>query len=155
MAGKIQDIDRGWNAIKTNLKKGNGSFTKVGVQQGATHRNNKLGGTSDLVVIVAANEFGTRKIPSRPALRQAFDVNKKEMTSVTEMLYGRVLDRKISIKTGLGLLGEWMSDKMKLQITKLRKPPNAPATVERKGSSNPLIDTGQYRASISHVEVIK
>jgi len=150
----VKDIDHGWINIKQRLKDADKSFTKVGVQQGAVSKGKK--GISDLVQIAAANEFGTKNghIPSRPALRQAFDMHQQEITRVTARLYGKVLDRTISARTGLSLLGEFMASKMKRQITLLRSPANAPSTIKAKGSSNPLIDTGQYRASITHVEVM-
>ncbi|NJR73244.1 MAG: hypothetical protein HC773_05230 [Scytonema sp. CRU_2_7] len=152
MAGKVTLIDRGWNSIRSNLRHANGSHTKVGIQQGST--SSKDGKVSDLVMIAAANEFGTSTIPSRPALRQAFDNNRSQLSSVTQQAYDKMITGMMDSKAALGLIGEWMSDRMKRQITALRTPPNAPATIARKKSSNPLIDTGQYRNSISHVEVM-
>lgn len=35
-------------------------------------------------------------------------------------------------------------------ITDLRDPPNAPYTIEKKGSDNPLIDTGSMRSSVTY-----
>jgi hypothetical protein len=36
------------------------------------------------------------------------------------------------------------------EITVLRHPPNAPATIRAKGSSKPLIDTGEMRQSVTY-----
>lgn len=36
-------------------------------------------------------------------------------------------------------------------ITDLDTPPNAPATIAKKGSSNPLIDTGHMRTAVTYV----
>lgn len=153
MSTKIKDIDRGWSDIKKTLRKSDGSFTKVGVQQGTKHKGED--GISDLVIIAAVNEFGTFRIPSRPALRQAIDGNEAKINSFTAELYGKMLDGKISERRALGLLGEYVTNLMKESITRLSEPPNAQSTKDKKGSSNPLIDTGQYRNSITHVEVIK
>ncbi|MFN3506212.1 MAG: hypothetical protein ACK4ZU_01965 [Allorhizobium sp.] len=35
------------------------------------------------------------------------------------------------------------------EITSLQSPPNAPSTIAQKGSSNPLIETGELRASVA------
>lgn len=35
-------------------------------------------------------------------------------------------------------------------MTDLQEPPNSPYTIEQKGSSNPLIDTGALRASVTY-----
>ena len=34
------------------------------------------------------------------------------------------------------------------EITNLKEPPNSPATIAKKGSSNPLIDSGDMRKSV-------
>jgi len=35
-------------------------------------------------------------------------------------------------------------------MTNLKSPANAPSTIKRKGSANPLIDTGQQRQSVTY-----
>lgn len=39
---------------------------------------------------------------------------------------------------------------VKQYMTELKTPPNAASTIRKKGSSNPLIDTGAMRASVTH-----
>ena len=34
------------------------------------------------------------------------------------------------------------------EITNIKEPPNSPYTIEKKGSSNPLIDTGLMRSKV-------
>lgn len=152
----IRDIDRGWRNFKLELGNIDKSFTKVGVQQGTIHKS-KAGevGLSDMVVIAAANEFGTRTIPSRPFMRRAFQRNLTKLNDLIGSTYGSVITGRLSTRRGLAIIGEFMTSEIKREITILRRPPNAPATIARKGSSNPLIDTGQLRASIAHVEVIR
>lgn len=41
--------------------------------------------------------------------------------------------------------------KIKEAIIDLSDPPNAPSTIEAKGSSNPLIDTGHMKDSVTYV----
>ena len=150
----VKDIDRGWNRIKRQLKIADGSFTKIGVQQGEV-RKNAEGGTSNMVVIAAVQEFGTEHIPARPAQRQAFDKNRRSILAFKDKMLNAVLDNKFSTKLALGLLGEFATAKVKSQITKLRTPPLKNPSIKRGGSgANPLVDTGQYRASITHVENI-
>ena len=40
---------------------------------------------------------------------------------------------------------------IKDKINRLGSPPNAPSTVRRKGSDNPLVDTGTMRESLRYV----
>ncbi len=158
---KIKEIDKGWKDIKSLAKRADRSYTKVGVQQGTTHKNTDPGSKSeqlsDLVMIAAVNEFGTKdgKIPSRPALRLAVENNSKKIAKLSATVYSKTLDKSITLEQALSILGEFVTDAMKKSITDLKTPPNSPRTIAAKGSSNPLIDTGQYRNSISHIEVIK
>lgn len=40
--------------------------------------------------------------------------------------------------------------KVKVYMTELKSPPNAASTVRKKGSNNPLIDSGALRQSVTH-----
>jgi hypothetical protein len=151
---KFEDRDRGWRRIRRQLKLIDNSYTKVGVQQGELHKSAD-GELSDLVVIAAVNELGTRRIPSRPFMRNAVDGNQVQLYRTQLEMYSDVVQGKKTVRTALSAIGEFMTAKVKREIKTLRTPPNAPATVKRKGSDNPLIDQGQLIQSITHVEVVK
>lgn len=90
-------------------------------------------------------EFGTTKIPMRPFLRNAIAKNMRKWgDSVKTALIGTNDSEK-----ALKMLGEIMRGDIVLSLTNLNTPPNAPSTIKQKGSSNPLIDTGLLRSSIS------
>ena len=55
----------------------------------------------------------------------------------------------------LKLIGLEQEAETKKTLTDLRTPPNAPSTIKAKGSSNPLIDTGELRSKISSTVVPK
>jgi len=161
----VRERDRGWNKIQKELKKLNGGDTKIGVQQGEKHkaassnkadfwskRTSPRSAISDLVTIAAANEFGTKNIPARSFMRSTFDKSLKQTEAFKGRLYDRVLAGQLNAGRALGILGEFYTAKVKATITKLRTPPNAASTIKRKKSTNPLIDTGQLRAGITHVE---
>ena len=83
---------------------------------------------------------------SRGAKASAAEVQrllKREMDARTLEIDERLLER-------VGLL---TAARIQQEITDLRQPPNSPATIAAKGSSNPLIDTGKLRQSVSY-EVI-
>lgn len=154
----VKDIDLGWKRIKEELALAKNSFTKIGVQVNTKHEPSDKGSrpkkTVDMVVIAASNEFGTKTIPARPSLRTAFDENKHEINALIKDEYSKILKGESTVKKSLALVGEFMEAKIKKKITEIRTPPNAVSTIKRKKSSNPLIDTGQFRASIRHVEEI-
>lgn len=150
----FKEIDHGWDRIKNDLRLLNDSHTKVGVQQGETHKGED-GELSDMVIIAAANEFGTRRIPPRPFMKNAFDGNQQQIRMLTTKMYSDVVRNMKSVKDALGTIGEFFTAKVKTEIRNLKVPPNAPSTIRRKKSSNPLIDTAQMVQTISHVEVIR
>jgi len=167
---KILDIDLGWNQIKDDLKSLDNSYTKVGVHQGQIHKSED-GELSDMVIIAAANELGTKPrvvggssrsggqilaggIPSRPFMRNAFDGNKESIKMAQSKLYNDVITGVRPVRNALSTLGEFLTAKVKLSIKQLKVPPNAPSTIAKKKSSNPLIDQGQLIQSITHTEFI-
>ncbi len=46
-------------------------------------------------------------------------------------------------------MGAFAAGGVQTYMTELKTPPNSAYTIEQKGSSNPLIDTGALRASIT------
>lgn len=112
---------------------------KVGIFESA-----KYDGTP-VAQVAFWQEFGTAKIPMRPFLRNAIAKNTRKWgDSVKTALIGTNDSEK-----ALKMLGEIMRGDIVLSLTNLNTPPNAPSTIKQKGSSNPLIDTGLLRSSIS------
>jgi hypothetical protein len=50
----------------------------------------------------------------------------------------------------LSKLGIMAQGDIQGEITSLSTPPNAPSTIRRKGSSNPLIDSGEMRGAVTY-----
>ena len=98
--------------------------------------------------VAAWNEFGDiPNIPERPFFRQAIQGAKAEITPI---LVENVDPRTMSVdRRTAGLVGQAMQGRIQRSITTLRRPGNAPSTIEAKGSSNPLIDTGFMRQSVN------
>lgn len=136
---RVIDRDRGFTALIQLLKTADKAAVKVGIL-----------GDEELATIAAANEFGTARIPSRPAFRRAIDGGKQEIGRAAERLLGRVVDRRLPVVQALGQLGLLGVRRVQREITTLREPPNAASTIAAKGSSNPLIDTGRLRRAVTH-----
>lgn len=88
------------------------------------------------------------KIPERSFLRTGHDENVDRIIKQTERAIGQVLAGKMTVDDMLDLYGEQMATAIKTYMRDLSTPPNHPYTVEQKGSSNPLIDTGALVESI-------
>lgn len=89
------------------------------------------------------------RIPERSFLRTGHDANADRILKQTERALGQVIAGKMSIDDMLDLYGEQMATAIKTFARDLRTPPNHPYTIDKKGSSNPLVDTGQMIESIT------
>lgn len=89
-------------------------------------------------------------IPERSFMRTTIKEKKKAVIALQKKLLVQIRKGEMTIEKGLGLIGQFMADAMSKKIVKLKSPPNSPATIRRKGSSNPLVDTGQMKNSITY-----
>ena len=89
------------------------------------------------------------KIPERSFLRTGHDENIDRVMTQTNRAISQVLAGKMSVDDMLDLCGEQLATAIKTYMRDLSNPPNHPYTVEQKGSSNPLIDTGGMVESIT------
>jgi hypothetical protein len=107
---------------------------------------------SEILLRANVNEFGspTRNIPERSFIRGAIDKYGKDIGDFSENLIIRYIDGKITFDACMNTIGEYVVGKIQRYMVDLRTPPNAESTIEQKGSSNPLIDTGQLLDSVSY-----
>lgn len=117
---------------------------EVGVPDGPTERD----GTS-IATIAAAHVFGTSRIPQRDFLRPAIEKNLPSFQSLTATNLVRVATGQMNLETALGQLGAAAAGAVQAEIVSGSFAPLAPATVRRKKSSKPLIDSGNMRQSIT------
>lgn len=106
------------------------------------------------------NEFGTRggaasggwggPIPERPFLRNAMRDNRQKYRDGMKASAKKLLLGQTALQTVLRKLGIDAQGDVQESITSLSDPPNSPVTIELKGSSNPLIASGELRNSVSY-----
>lgn len=152
MASKPTKIDkRAWKRFADKLKAAEGAHVKVGVMSssGRTADN-----TMSMVELAAIHELGSPKarIPERSFIRSTFEKNKIETGRVTAKLAKQFVEGKMSLAKALGVLGAWGVAQVKNTIARgpHLTPPLKPATIARKGSDRPLVDTGRLLGSIQH-----
>lgn len=107
------------------------------------------------------NEFGTRggasgggwggPIPERPFMRNALRNNRGKYRQALRTSARKILLGETALSTVLNKLGILVQGDIQSEITSLRSPPNSPVTIARKGSSNPLIDSGAMRQAVTWV----
>lgn len=90
--------------------------------------------------------FGNENIPARPWLEPGVDAGAMDLldTIADGIEDGQHPDQV------LDAVGVVAAGAVKVYMTELRTPPNAPSTILQKGSDNPLIDTGALRASVNY-----
>lgn len=106
---------------------------------------------SDIVARAVWNHYGTsRGIPARPFMFNAIRKNKKNIKRYLNKTAPEVLRGESSLHMVLSRLGILTQGYVQDEITELRNPPNHPDTIRQKGSSNPLIDTGEMRGAVTY-----
>lgn len=89
------------------------------------------------------------RIPERSFIRSGFDDRKKKLINTANKLLERVLKLELRLDSFFRTFGEYVVGELQDYMTSIKTPPNHPFTIARKGSSNPLIDTGRLRQSIT------
>jgi hypothetical protein len=144
---KIRDTDRGYKKRMKVLEKFQGASISVGV-----HENDGAGAHSEGVSVAdvgAFHEFGTDDIPERSFVRGWFDEQGPENDRLIASAAKRVATGKAEIQQALDQVGAVMAGNMVARIRSGIAPELADSTVSKKGSSTPLIDSGQLTQAIT------
>ena len=123
------------------------------------------GTETDIVMRAFFNEFGTKgsgkpfktprgggfggPVPERPFMRNAMRASRNKYNSEMRKAAKLLLRGNTSLRTVLGDLGAMAQGDIQQEIRSLSSPPNSETTVRIKGSSNPLIDTGEMRQRVT------
>ena len=134
----VQDIDRGWQAIKREVEKAQCQIVAVGILSGSAND-----GVS-IAEYATYNEYGTKHIPSRPFMAISFDEGRAEIDADFKRQTDALVTGKATANAALTIIGQKHVTRIKKTITGRNiPPPLSPQTVARKkGSSKTLVDTG-------------
>jgi hypothetical protein len=150
MAKKSVVVDKGFKQAVEGLR---ALFTDVEVVVGIMGSDaDEKRGDLTMAQLGAVHEFGapSRNIPQRSFLAATFEEKQQEMIEtvirVTDKLAkGQIKFDRVHDQFGL-LAQKWVVQRINNGID----PPLKRATIQRKGSSRPLVDTGRLRASIKY-----
>lgn len=105
------------------------------------------------------NEFGTKggasgggwggPVPERPFIRLGVKKTKEAMKSQVKPAAKGILTGRSTMRQALSKLGIMGQRDIRDSIVELSSPPNSPVTIALKGSSNPLVDTGEMGKNVS------
>lgn len=124
----------------------------LGVVVGVTAKTNGRNGEFSNAELAAIHEFGSpaRNIPERSFLRKPLISNAAAIANLAKNAAGKFIMGQITAEAALGAIGEEAKSISKTEITEGITPALKPATIKRKKSSKPLIDTGQLLNSITY-----
>lgn len=159
MATGLRDVDHGYRQRLKSIA-GLPGTVSVGIHAAEGAQAEPKGDVTVLQVAIW-NHFGVVdaegkvRIPARPFLTDWFDANQERATKMWTALNRQVAAGKITSEQALNLFGQKCVGEIQRKIADGVPPPNADSTIARKGSSKPLIDTGQLRSSITYRATLK
>ena len=145
MARQFSDLTPAGRRFFRELKKLEGLEVQVGFQSDQKYED----GTS-IAEVAAHNEFGSSDTPERPFMRQSFENHEAELKAGCEAA-NRVVNSGGSAEQALQQLGTLAKGLIQDEIVNGGFASNAESTIQKKGSEQPLIDTGTMRQSVNFV----
>lgn len=150
MAGVNARIIKDFDPRKLDdLLKRLGGPATVNVGFPATGEQHRESEGMSVAEVAAVHEFGSLNMPERSFLRAGIRKNLKAYHQLNKKTLRQVLLGRMTLVHALGLLGEQAKSDVQTEITDGDFAPLSEATIKRKGSSKPLIDSGQMRQSVA------
>lgn len=142
---RVTDKDLGWKRV---LKQ---AAIKRHVEVGVRGEDDpRFEGEIGNVELAAIHEFGLGHQDERSFIRDPIDANLPKYRLLTKRLGQRVYTLKMSLVQALNVLGLKAQSDMRRAIRAGIPPELSDETIDRKGSSKPLIDTGQLVSSLTY-----
>lgn len=142
----VTDRDNGYAALRAVFDQ-NGTRLEAGVfgNKGETYDNGVT--TTD---IGEWAESGTKTMPARPWLSGWLDENWELVIFRLRMEMSRVVRGQQTKNQALSRVGRMIRDGIRERILAKIPPPNAPATIKKKGFDHPLLETGRFLKAITY-----
>jgi len=104
-----------------------------------------------VAMVATVHEFGSavRNIPPRPYLRPTLQKN-NFYKSLRKMTFIKVMRGELNPDVAMHQLGDTIANDIKDEIVAVSSPSLDRKTIEKKGSTNPLIDTGHLLHSVTY-----
>lgn len=99
--------------------------------------------------VIISKATGNIVIPERSFMRSTFDEKERDWAKFMESRLKKVLNFQMTVEQMYDQVGAKAVSDIQKKIRDLRDPPNAESTIEKKGSSNPLIDSGDMRRRVT------
>jgi hypothetical protein len=141
---KLDSLTPDGKRFLKELEKLKGCEVVVGFQHGENQDDKGV----DIADIALFNEFGTANTPPRPFFRESVRVINQKLPQFWKGEFTKILEGS-KAEDSMKNLGVLAKAVIQQTISEGKFEPNSPATIKKKGSDKPLIDTGQMRQSVS------
>jgi hypothetical protein len=128
---------------------GKGIDIAVGLPAGTEGAGASYPDGESVLDVAFQHEFGIG-VPERPFLRTGIRKNIDETNAIAAGLVKKINEGKIDIDSAGEIIGLKAAAGVAQHIVDIDSPPNSPATIKYKGSSNPLVNTQLLNQSITH-----
>lgn len=142
----LKDIDpKALDKLRQRLV-GDNKVVHVGIPEGKHEEDG-----TPVAMIAAVHEFGSpsQEIPERPFLRITPVKHREKYVRLNRINLVKMLRGQTTVENALGQLGEMAKGDVQQEIRNGNFAPLKAETIRRKGSSRPLIDSGQMVQSVS------
>lgn len=166
---RLDELEDDIDEVIREIGKLDGVYTKVGylersgdVEYGGAAESksgksarSRRGLTKAALALIQDQGSVDANVPSRPFMQMAFDDNINEIEKKTTALFDKVAKGEMDEKQALFILGEWFAGEIKETIRNGNFEPLSQYTIDRKNSTEPLIDTGlNLLGGVEHEEVL-
>ena len=146
MKSSFTDNNAKWLKFVKTLPQIEKKEVAIGVQADAVDEE-----TGEYIAVRALyNELGTVHIDARPFISSTSDERRNDWWAKFEQGLNKALYGTSHADAPFELSGLLAQRDITNKIRDIKTPSLAQSTIDRKGSSNPLIDTGQMRQSIRY-----
>lgn len=152
--GRVIIRDQPWRDLKKRVEEMGRDHVRVGVlaSKGGDAPAGEDGIT--LVELAAIHEFGSPAagVPERSFIRRTVVEQDGAIRDMQGKLAKAVVLGRMTVERALGMLGAFLVGAIRRTITQGDgvPPPLKDATIARKGSTRPLVDTGRLLGSITY-----
>ena len=152
MAAKIKQKNPGWlKKLQSRYKKS--KVIAVGYPLGSEGASASYPDGTPLLLVAAANNFGapSRGIPARDFMTQGGVRALEKTAPIMKSLVKNLNKGKMTVDDILEQMGPVAVAEFQQTIIDISDPANTDKTIELKGSSNPLVDTGLLNQTLTYV----
>lgn len=143
----IKTIDG--QSVKVGLLESKGG---AAVPEGSPMTIAGIGAIHEFGTLYATNADGEQLIPERRWLRGTFEHYKADLVQMQTKIVKGLMANRVKPEHALKMLGVWAVNKVKFYVkgTDNVQPGLAESTIEAKGSTRPLVDTGLMINSVNY-----